>query len=145
MSAIPLTHLGRMALGLLLASPGHTAGEKLNEELLLRAIAQVESGTTNLSRPFKKVGSAGERGAWQMKQMVWRQYTRAPFAQASTDAVLANLIAALHLKELCRKMEADKVKPTAYFVALQWNSSDAQYDYATRVNNVYHALAEAIP
>lgn len=120
----------------------------VDEHRLLAAIAQVETGTRNLNRPSKKVGRSGERSAWQITETVWRQYTRTKFVAASTDARLANTIAALHLRTLSLTFEAHGILPTPYRLAVAWNAGASAaienavgprtHDYAQRVTNLYH-------
>jgi hypothetical protein len=153
LSALPLTRLGRLSLGLLLGTPVAGPGQPVHAVLpkppapiddmaLLRAIACVETGTTNLSRPCRKVGRAGERSAWQIKAVVWRQYTSAPFASASTDATLANLVAALHLQQLKRQsIVIDGLVATPYWLATSWNRGPRMHSYGERVESLYREFA----
>ena len=134
-----MTRFGQMYLGVMLSCPGATI---IEDETLLRAIAQVETGTVILSRPCRKVGKAGERGAWQMKWMVWRQYTREPFAKASSNPTLAHLIARLHLENIRLSIKKAGMEATPFQIAYRWNSGPQAMDYAERVNNLYGAIKE---
>lgn len=151
-TAIPLTPLGRVLFCCLLAPhvPPLIAGEpaSVEESRLLAAIAQVETGTSNLARPSRKVGRAGERSAWQFTAATWHRYTSRRFSDASTDATLAHLIASLHLRFLRLELESRGQAAGPYNLALAWNAGPAaviknrvgtsSYDYAGRVWNLYH-------
>lgn len=150
-----LTPIGRVLLCSLLSTyvppwSVRAASPKLDEDRVLPAIALVETGTTRLSRPCKKIGKAGERGAWQMKRIVWQAYTAAPFERASTDAALAHLIATMHLRFLRIELELRNGCISAFSLALAWHAGltgmqDAtveQNDYAERVQALYFATEE---
>jgi hypothetical protein len=147
MSAIPFTRLGRISLGLLLGAPLAAKAQSVHAVLpvppaiddlrLLRAIAAVETGTTDLSRPCRKIGKAGERSAFQIKASVWKQYTTLPHAVASTDARMAHLVAALHLQQLKAQAERNMWCASAHNVAYLWNKSAKAFQYAQRVAALY--------
>lgn len=121
--------------------------EFLDSSRMLQAIAAVETGTTNLNRPSRKIGRAGERSAWQFTATTWSQYTSAPFTEASKDARLANLVAELHLRHLVADLKLRGKEPMPYNLALAWNAGPAAVaknrvgpaarDYAKRVENIY--------
>lgn len=150
MNTLKLTNLGSIAFTLLLSSPRASHGQHVHAVIpavpvidharLLRAIAAVETGTTNLSRPCRKVGKAGERSAFQIKASVWKQYTRIPHAQASTDATLAHLIATLHLQTLKERLRSDNATPTVIRLAMLWNAGTQRHEYAGRVNAIYNNM-----
>jgi hypothetical protein len=151
MPSIRLTPLGRVLFCCLLTP--HVSSllggqpSPLDENKLLAAIAAVETGTTNLARPSRKVGRAGERSAWQFTAATWRRYTRTPFAAASSDAILAHLVAQLHLRYLRLELESRGHLTSPYNIALAWNAgprcvftdtaSIPSRDYARRVDNLY--------
>ena len=120
---------------------------QIDEGKLLRAIAEVESGTSG-ARVCRVVGAAGERSAWQITAAVWRRYTRASFQRASTEVYLPNLIAAAHLRMLRFELSERFQPDTAYNLALAWNgglgatrrASVRQRDYAQRVEATYERL-----
>lgn len=148
MNTLPLTTIGRLSLGFLLGAPIAAKGQSVHAVLpsappavdemrLLRAIAAVETGTTNLARPCRKIGRAGERSAWQIKASVWRQYTRIPFVHASTDATLAHLIALLHLQQLRERAKRDRLPATVWNLAYLWNAGRRAHSYSENVKNLY--------
>ncbi|MCM2304073.1 MAG: lytic transglycosylase domain-containing protein [Elusimicrobia bacterium] len=112
-------------------------------EALLRALAAVESG----SDP-RAIGRAGERSQWQIRPATWRQYTRAPFAAATTNEVLAQLVARTHLRTLLAVAERRHGAAWRHFtphgraaeVARRWNPR-APAAYAKRVANLYEIEA----
>lgn len=123
--------------------------DAVDEDRLLRCIAQLETGTTQISKPVRKVGRAGERSAWQITPAVWQEYTAAPFARASTDAKLGRVVAAAHL----RRLHVDLRRRTGYVntftLALAWNAGlsgaingrvpPGARDYAARAVALYEA------
>ena len=149
-NVLGLTPLGRILLCCVLAPYGSPLWARaphplLDEMRLLTMIAQVETGTRNLSRAVKKRGRAGERSAWQFKAATWRAYTALPFVKASTDAPLAHLVASLHLRRLRMELESHGYAATPYRLAVAWNKGlavaltdqEMASDYARRVCALY--------
>ncbi len=145
-----LTPLGRLVAAVVIskATVIARAEEPVDYKRLMRAIAQVETGTRDTTKPCKKVGKGGERSAWQMKKAVWSAYTKAPFSEASKDAALADLVASLHLRRIALELEGNRITPSAWAIALTWNAGLSRVlesktlrvshgDYAERVNNLY--------
>lgn len=139
--------LGRLMFASVLASPAAIASDSphgVNSSRLLRAIAEVETGVTDLARGSSKVGKAGERSAWQFTATTWRRYTREPFAKASTDPVLAHLVATLHLRYLVARMHEKRQYVSVFTLASAWNAGpDAKHvpaAYSTRVLTIYDSL-----
>ena len=118
-----LTAKAKMVLGLAMAEGMHAADRmtEAQEDRLLRAIAEVETGTTDVAKACRKVGRHGERSAWQLMESTWRSYTRAPFAQASTRAEAARHVARLHLRWLATRLAARNLPIKPYWLALAWN------------------------
>ena len=146
MSASSLTRRGKMLLSLVVGSSILAHGQTVHAVVpkqpefhlvsMLRAIAQVETGTNDISRPCRKIGKAGERSAWQIKKVVWVKYTHAPFESASTNATLASVVAALHIQSL-REIAEKKRLPVTFSIACAWNCGPRVGDYATRVSALY--------
>lgn len=140
-----LTPLGGILAALLFGPK--VEGATVNEVRLLAAIAQVETGTCDTSRPSRRIGRGGERSAWQIRERTWHDYTWQPFLQASRDARLASVVAAMHLRFLRLQLEAHRVPVTAYALALAWNAGHAaviaraeppsSHQYAERVAALY--------
>lgn len=113
-------------------------------DILLRAIAEVES----LGNPTK-VGNRGERGLYQFRPRVWRQYTRAAFRRAH-DPSLSTEIARRHYLWIRSQLKAAGVRDSAFEIALVWNAgltsvltgrvASSAYEYAERVNNISSIL-----
>lgn len=146
----PFTAVGVLLLAKVFVSPGLAAIERTNDNLLLAAIAAVETGTTDLTRPCRRVGALGERSAWQFTPATWRRYTRLPFEAASRDARTANMVAMLHLQWLREHLQRAGLRATPRDLALAWNAGQAAvladrvpvgaHDYADRVINLYQDL-----
>lgn len=142
-----LTVLAKVAVSWLFCLDTLVASQ-IDESKLLRAIAEVESGTSG-ARVYRGVGAAGERSAWQITAAVWRRYTRASFQRASTEVYLPNLIAAAHLRMLRFKVSERFLPDTVRNLALAWNGglsaarsggTARQRDYAQRVEATYERL-----
>jgi hypothetical protein len=118
--------------------------ETVDASRLLRAIAQAETGVTDLSRGSRKVGKAGERSAWQMTAATWRSYTNAAFPRASTEPTLAHLVATIHLRHLSARLKEKGRAVSVYNLACAWNAGPSAkhtpHDYATRVSLIYSSL-----
>lgn len=121
---------------------------KVDRLKLMRAIAEVESGTTDIDVPFKKVGKKGERSAFQITEKVWREYTTESFKKASLDAPLAQTVALMHLLRLQTLIEADHFVADPFQIAAVWNGGlgalrsphKSTQDYAKRVSAIYHSI-----
>lgn len=122
--------------GRLLSEPFKVPTE-VNTEALLKAIAEVETGTTNFSRACPRIGRNGERSAWQIKKVVWDKLTSAKFQTASTDAAHAKRVAHAHLENLKYRVLNIGKKPDPYTLAMMWNSGKNKKEYAARVLNLY--------
>lgn len=121
---------------------------KLDRMKMLRAIAEVETGTKDIDVTFKKVGKKGERSAFQITESVWNLYTTESFKKASFDPSLAQTIALMHIQRLQTLIEADHHAATAFAVAAAWNGGlgalrsphKSTTDYSNRVAAIYHNL-----
>lgn len=120
-----LSPLGSVLLVCVVAGPAPTLFARnvpaVDDHVLLAAIAEVETGTTRLAWPCKKVGKKGERSAWQMTRATWRRYTNEPFERASAEAALPHLIASLHLRYLRLELLRHGQAATVRALALAWN------------------------
>lgn len=140
-----LTKLGwALMMGTALKAGAHPMTEK-DEQRLLRAIAEVETGWTDLMAPCPRIGKYGERSAWQLTETVWRRYETAPFYEASRDAGAAMTVATLHLRWLVAELKKRDLIPTPFLIALGWNGgprawktmSERVRSYASRVRNIH--------
>ena len=158
MKPIRFTQLGRILCWCVLTphvNPvlGASATARVDEMRMLEAIAQVESGTRNLARPSKKIGTAGERSAWQITKTTWRRYTSEAFEKATSDATLAHLVAQIHLRCLRLELDTAGIGSSPINLALAWNAGPAAVirgripngskDYADRVVSIYETLTLA--
>lgn len=147
-----LTPLGTFVLAVALTK-AHTFSSpvvypKVDRLKLMRAIAEVETGTTDIDVPFKKTGKKGERSAFQITEKVWREYTTESFKKASFDAPLAQTITLMHLQRLQVLIEADLHAATPFALASVWNGGlgalrsphKSTQDYAKRVAAIYHTI-----
>ena len=83
--SVDSTDRGVRAHGLENAVRGRDDGDLVGDDV--RAIAAVETGTTDVGKPCKKVGKAGERSAWQIKPSTWRAYTKEDFKKLTIHKV----------------------------------------------------------
>ncbi len=121
---------------------------KVDKLKLMRAIAEVESGTKDINVPFSKTGKKGERSAFQITEKVWAEYTTESFKKASFDASLAQTIALMHIQRLQTLIEADLHAATPFVMASVWNGGlgalrsphKSTQDYAKRVSALYHSI-----
>ncbi|MSU49266.1 MAG: hypothetical protein EXS37_09310 [Opitutus sp.] len=106
----------------------------------LEAIHELEN-PRNLTRP----GPRGELGAYQFRVSTWRMHTSAPFSQA-LDRRTSDIIAVQHYEWLKTRLEAARMTPTPYNIALAWNgglnaavtgrSPRVAHQYAQRASNL---------
>jgi hypothetical protein len=114
---------------------------------LLEAIHWVEN-PSNTTRP----GRFGELGPYQFREATWRFHTKKPFSLA-VDRKQADVVAVAHYEWLRRHLAAAGMEPTAYNIALAWNSGltavlngrapEASHNYAARVTNIAAHIARA--
>lgn len=120
---------------------------EFDEIRLLAAIAQVETGTRNINRPSRRIGAAGERTAWQIKETTWKLYSTAPFKTAGTDARIDGLVALAHLRALALSLYVAGHSVAPQNLAIAWNAGAQSvirhripvgtHDYADRVCAIY--------
>lgn len=108
--------------------------EATDDDALLRAIRQVESGDR-----WSAVGSHGERGAYQFTPWTWSRFTREPFYLATFNRGLAEKVARAFLASLRADCAKRGEVATAYLLAKRWRGerSTGRSDYASRVSNLY--------
>jgi hypothetical protein len=109
----------------------------------LAAVRAVESGDRT-----QLVGSDGELGAYQFKEITWRQHTSLPFRYA-TDRVAADRVAARHLRWLTQELRRYGFTVSVFHVELAWNLGFAGFlrgprswhavDLAERAQQLYDA------
>lgn len=102
----------------------------------LEAIHKLEN-----PRNSTKPGRHGELGAYQFRAATWRMHTSMPFHHA-LDRSISDAIAVKHYEWIKRGLEAARLPPTPYYIALAWNSGLAgtvsgraprvAHDYAQR-------------
>lgn len=119
-----------------------------DRDSFLRAVAEVETG----GNP-RAVGRRGERGLYQFSFGTWQRYTAQPFHSAH-DPIIAHDIAVRHFEWLQDQLRAGGRKPTAFQLAVAWNSGlnralSGRYpkstrDYAGRVANLSEVYARSI-
>lgn len=125
------------AVFILLLAPralGASSWTKSDERAVLVALMQVETGGR-----AEQVGAAGERSAWQFMPSTWRKYTSAAFTQASTDPVLARMVAQVHLRTIVEQLRRQGKPVTAKAIARAWNPH-APPSYAELVANLVEVL-----
>ena len=147
------TPFAHFLLGGLLHGAPSASSAALQRPAFLNGIAQLETGTIDVGRPCAKIGRRGERSAWQISPEVWREYCQAPFTLASSDAMLASVVATAHLQWLRRGLERDDKPATPYNLALAWNAGlgavltgkapPGAHDYAARAEALYESLTRS--
>ncbi len=111
---------------------------EIAEPEFLWAIAMKETA----NRPAA-IGAHGERSRYQFTRETWAQHTNAPFAQASSDEVLADIVASDHFDWLQQRLHAAGVVVTVRTMAAAWNFGPkfakicADSAYAREVENLY--------
>jgi len=106
----------------------------------LAAIAEVETGGNT-----RAVGRNGERGLYQFRSVVWRQYTSRSFFDAH-NPTLSYYVAVKHFDWLFEGFHRNGKQPTPYTMAAAWNSGltrvlsgrlpSSTRSYAERVSNI---------
>lgn len=101
------------------------------------------------------VSPTGARGTYQIKESVWKKYSKRPFAWASELSYVAQEetrhVALQHAHWIVEKaIPALNLPVTPYSAALIWNPgygsveklnlTDKNVDYAHRVENIYEQL-----
>lgn len=118
----------------------------LDRRAFLAAIAEVETGGN-----ARAVGRNGERGLYQFRSIVWRQYTTRSFYDAH-NPTLSYQVAVKHFEWLSEGFRRNGKEPTPYMLAAAWNSGLSRTlsgrlpastrSYAQRVSNLV-SVAEA--
>jgi hypothetical protein len=133
----------RLLLLSLLCSVGVLTGrgaDAVERAETLQAINWVENPTNHTRR-----GSKGELGPYQFRAQTWRMHTRRSFDQAVVRAH-ADEVAVRHYEWIRRELRGSGIDPSAYNIALAWNSGlgavlrgevpTVSYHYAERVANL---------
>lgn len=112
----------------------------LDRDAFLAAIAEVETGGN-----ARAVGRKGERGMYQFRSAVWRQYTRRSFFDAH-NPTLSYYVAVKHFDWLYDGFRRNGRQPTPYLMAAAWNGGltrvlsgrlpPSTRSYAERVSNI---------
>lgn len=112
----------------------------------LRAINLVENPTNHT-----RYGSKGELGPYQFRPQTWLMHTREPFNKA-VDREQADAVAVRHYEWIRRGLLQAGIDPSAYNIALAWNSGlgavvngkipQVTYNYAQRVENLVSVLKQ---
>lgn len=134
-------------LGLSMVQSAFAASDpKFDKNAFLSAIAEVETG----GDPYA-VGRQGERGLYQFRSGVWKQYTNRSFFQAHNPDVAFG-VAVKHFNWLYDGFIRNGLHPNAYMMAAAWNGglnralsgrlTKGTRNYARRVANIV-TLAEA--
>lgn len=107
-------------------------------EALLWAIRQVETGDNP-----RRVGSLGERSAYQFMRATWEQHTRWRFELNAQNPTIADEVARRHARWIFREMERQRMGTEVIFFAAAWHygasvmARHARSDYARRVDALY--------
>lgn len=124
------------------------AADQVDQEVLLDAIRQVESGNR-----WNQVGSRGELGAYQFMALTWHAHTTRPFSDAK-DPQKAEQVALEHLQWIRAGLRALGLPVDAYHIALVWNAgigriarhevTATQRERARRCRDLYRSLLAPI-
>ncbi|MDE3165848.1 MAG: lytic transglycosylase domain-containing protein [Acidobacteriota bacterium] len=125
-----------------------SSNPSVSDEVLLRAIAQVETG----NRPGK-IGRYGERTRVQIMPATWRRFSRVP--QSASDPAETNRVARAYLAYIRRRLRERDLPENAFYLAACWNAGACWHrlrrstvNYAERVENLvreYERAAIATP
>lgn len=108
----------------------------VSDTVLLRAIAQVETGNTP-----GKIGRYGERTRVQIMPATWRRFSRVP--QSAGDRAETNRVARAYLAYIRRRLRARGLPENTFYIAAAWNAGPCWHrlrrstvNYAERVENL---------
>ncbi len=137
-AAIVLDKLALGAGGPVPVAPAKSIPREISEPEFLWAIAAKETG----NRP-EAIGPQGERSQYQFTRETWTQHTDVPFMRASSDDVLADIVASQHFDWLQQRLHAARIPVTVRTMAAAWNYGPkfakicADSAYAREVENLY--------
>lgn len=135
-----------LGLGSTSLARARSAQSIIDRDAFLSAIAEVETGGN-----VHAVGRHGERGQYQFRKNVWRQYTTRSFFDAH-NPTLSYYVALKHFDWLYDGFLRNGRTPTPYLMAAAWNGGlsrtlsgrlpSSTRSYAQRVSNII-AVTEA--
>jgi hypothetical protein len=67
-------------------------------------------------------GAAGEKGPYQIKLSVWRQWSDKPFSFAEIDSAETQRVVVCQLRFIMEKLEERNIRPTPELIATCWNA-----------------------
>lgn len=112
------------------------ARPSVSDDVLLRAIAQVETGNNPA-----KVGRYGERTRLQIMPATWRRYSRLP--QSARNRAETDRVARAYLAYIRRRLRARRLPESTFYLAAAWNAGPCWHRlrrstvvYAERVENL---------
>lgn len=117
--------------------------EPVDEDALLDAIAEVESGNNS-----RAIGAHGERSAYQITPQSWAMHTRARFELATREPSRARQVARMHLAWTVETLRRTHAEPSIALIAAAWRYGPGlawkfqRQDYARRVCALYALAAE---
>jgi hypothetical protein len=142
-------------VSLLVVSTGFAAGvisisppapAPVSDDVLLRAIAEVETGNNSAM-----VGHSGERTRLQIAPETWVRFSRLPHSSAAANPQETDRVARAYLASIRSRLKARGLPATPFFMAAAWNVGPGwsrlpsrTIAYAERVENLV-AASRAIP
>lgn len=109
---------------------------KVSDEIYLRAISEIESGTND-----RAIGPRGEISRYQLKPTIWHHYTQ---STRFYDPGQAYYVAKRHLRHLRAALAGANLKETPEAIAMMWHYGEGcryavgktEADYAQRFSNL---------
>lgn len=125
-----------LVLALTFAAACHAA----TDSEIIFAIAGLETNHNPAA-----IGRAGERSEFQFIFATWREYTSVPFIKATTDPVLAGLVARAHLQRIRAELREYHRAQSVTNIGACWNGGlscawrgavPAAYSYGQRLERL---------
>lgn len=92
------------------------AGHAASDSEILSGISGLETNHDPAA-----IGRAGERSEFQFIFATWREYTSAPFIKATTDPVLARMVARAHLQRIHAELREYHCAESVTNIGACWN------------------------
>jgi hypothetical protein len=118
-----------------------TPEPKVSDEVLLSAIAEVETGNNS-----SVLGHCGERTRLQILPETWRRFSKLPHSVSASNRAETDRVARAYLASIRDRLKLRGLPETPFFIAAAWNAgpgwktlSSKTVAYAERVTNIVEA------